>query len=309
MFLHQIPPSPAYFRAQVLRLLNQLGSLAIKNSAYLLPENTETIEDFQWLLSEIQSQGGEAWLFGVNVLGGFTAAELIEAFRALRTTDYGQLLEAATELHSLIGLPPTDPPSNHLATWRKLDRKFHEVRKIDFFDAPGRKEFEAVMKDIDKAIRPPQASQSKPDLQKLTGRTWVTRRGVKVDRIATAWLIRRFVDPQAKFRFVDHDKDESPVAGIRFDMFEGEFTHEGELCTFEVLLQHTGIRDPALDAIAQIVHDIDLKYNKYQRPETSGIAALILGITEIHPEDERRIEEGSRLWDATHAALGSGTKG
>jgi hypothetical protein len=124
-----------------------------------------------------------------------------------------------------------------------------------------------------------------------------------VDRIATAWLIRRFVDPAATFRYVDQDRYQHQAGEIRFDMFEGEFTHEGGLCTFEALLRYVGRRDPALDALAEIIHDIDLKDEKYQRPETAGVAAMISGIAALHSADERRIEEGARLFEATYAAL------
>jgi hypothetical protein len=131
---------------------------------------------------------------------------------------------------------------------------------------------------------------------------------VKVDRIASAWLIRRFIDSSARFVFVDPDRYVPETHEVRFDMFEGEFTHEGGLCTFEVLLQHSGLRDPALDSLSQVIHDIDLKDDKYQRPETGGISAMIDGIAALHTEDERRIEEGSRLLDAAYAALKSGKK-
>ncbi len=134
----------------------------------------------------------------------------------------------------------------------------------------------------------------------------MTRKGVKVDRIATAWLIRRFIDPAARFLFVN-ENDYVPVTGqIRFDMFEGEFTHEGDLCTFEVLLVHSSRSDAALEAIAQMVHDIDVKDEKYQRPQTSGFAAMITGIAALHPTDEQRIEEGARLLEATYVALKAG---
>ena len=144
---------------------------------------------------------------------------------------------------------------------------------------------------------------AKPDLKDLKTRTWVTRRGVKVDRISSAWLIRRFIDPDARFLFVDQDRYKQAAGEIRFDMFEGEFTHEGGLCTFEVLLNHIKSPDPALHAIAEIVHDIDLKDEKFGRSETSGIAAMISGIVSLYAADEQRVSEGSRLWESIYTAL------
>jgi hypothetical protein len=299
LLLHQIPPNPPYFRAKVLRRLNQLGALAIKNSAYVLPETDETLEDAQWVRSEIEQEGGEAWLFRTEMLGGISSDGLKESFRSLCEAEYKQLLDSSSEMLR------AEFDSGQL---RKLKRRFDEVRAIDFFDAPGREEMETLMDVIDRKLHAPALqSAAKPELSELAGRTWVTRRGVKVDRISTAWFIRRFVDAGATLRFVDPDHYTHADGEIRFDMFEGEFTHEGDLCTFEALLLHMKMKDAALDAIAEIVHDIDLKDEKYQRAETKGIAAMISGLIALHSSDERRIEEGARLLDAAYAALrGSG---
>ncbi|HEY6392454.1 MAG TPA: chromate resistance protein ChrB domain-containing protein [Bryobacteraceae bacterium] len=292
LLLHQIPPSPPYFRAKVLRRLNQLGALAIKNSAYVLPETDDTLEDIQWVRSEIEQEGGEAWLFRTETLGGISSDSLRESFQSLRESEYKQLLYSASSVEIDAG------------QLRKLKRRFDDVRSIDFFDAPGREELETIMEAIDRKLHAPALqSAAKPELSDRASRTWVTRRGVKVDRISTAWFIRRFVDADATLRFVDPDRYLHTAGEIRFDMFEGEFTHEGDLCTFEALLRHMKMKDAALDAIAEIVHDIDLKDEKYQRAETKGIAAMISGLVALHSSDEQRIEEGSRLLDAAYAAL------
>src|ERR1041385_2764876 len=291
LLLHQVPPSPPYLRAKVLRRLNQLGACAIKNSAYLLPGSVEHLEDFQWLKSEIIAGGGEAWIFSVAP-GGLADPELQERFRQLRTQDYKQLLDAM---------------SSNPEDWRKLKRKFDEVRAIDFFNSPGREEVESLMRSMEQresGIEP--RKPGKPNLNGIAGATWVTRKGVKVDRISSAWLIRRFIDASARFLFVDESHHTLAPGQIRFDMFEGEFTHEGELCTFEVLVKELARRDAALEAIAQMVHDIDVKDDKYQRPETNGFAAIIYGIGALHASDDQRIEEGARLLDATYAALKGG---
>ena len=134
----------------------------------------------------------------------------------------------------------------------------------------------------------------------LTGKTWVTRRGVHVDRIACAWLIRRFIDAEARFKFVSEKDYEAKPGELRFDMFKGEVTHEGDMCSFEVLLARTGMDDPALRAIAEIVHDIDLKDGKFGREQTAGIAHVVAGICMSHDEDLARIERGSALLDDTY---------
>jgi hypothetical protein len=275
LLLHQIPPNPAYFRAKVMRRLNQLGALAIKNAAYLLPANDETVEDFEWLRREIVDGGGEAWLFRGDAVAPWSDAEIQDAFRRMRAPDYAALtddLRAAADDGQR----------------RKLQRRFEELKKIDFFHAPGRLELEAVMKE--------EAG--------FHARAWVTRQGVKVDRIASAWLIRRWLDPAARFRFVDPSAYRHTEGELRFDMFEGEFTHQGDLCTFEVLLRTLGREDAALAAVAEVVHDIDLKESKFGRPETPGVASLIEGIAARHADDARRIEAGSTIFDALYAQFG-----
>ena len=149
----------------------------------------------------------------------------------------------------------------------------------------------------------PHSTPDLPSLRSVRGRTWVTRRGIHVDRIASAWLIRRFIDPDAKLRYVDA-KGYAPAPGeLRFDMFDAEFTHEGEMCTFEVLLARVGSEDPALRHIADIVHDIDLRDAKYRREETGGFTTLITGIALQHREDAARLEAGTVMLDAFYRAL------
>jgi len=300
LLLHQIPPIPPYFRAKVLRRLTHLGALAIKNSAYVLPETDDTLEDIQWVRSEIEEEGGEAWLFRAETVSGLSVESLRESFRGSRGAEYKQLLEHS---RGLVDLPGEDAARLE-SEKRKLKHRFDEIRAIDFFDAPGREELETIMETIERKLHAAAPKPvAKPGLKDFASRTWVTRRGVKVDRISTAWFIRRFIDAGATLRFVDPDHYTHSDGEIRFDMFEGEFTHEGDLCTFEALLRHVKMKDAALDAIAEIVHDIDLKDDKYQRPETKGIAAMISGVIALHSSDEQRIEEGSRLLDAAYAAL------
>jgi hypothetical protein len=131
----------------------------------------------------------------------------------------------------------------------------------------------------------------------LRNRTWVTRQGVYVDRIASAWLIRRFIDPEARFKFVSGKGYRPDEGELRFDMFEAEFTHEGDKCTFEVLLERGALKDPALRAIAEIIHDIDLKDSKFGRTEVAGIRTLIEGISVATKDDSERIARGAEVFN------------
>jgi hypothetical protein len=128
----------------------------------------------------------------------------------------------------------------------------------------------------------------------------VTRRGVYVDRIASAWLIRRFIDPDATFKFVEEKSYRHRAGELRFDMFKGEFTHVGDKCSIEVLADLLPRRDAGLAAIAEIVHDIDLKDGKFGREETAGIAHVIAGICSAHADDTTRIARGSAVFDDTY---------
>ena len=117
--------------------------------------------------------------------------------------------------------------------------------------------------------------------------------------MASAWLIRRLIDPDASFRFVADPGSARPGV-LRFDMFEGEFTHEGDRCTFEVLCARFGLRDPALQAIGEIVHDLDCKDQKFRRPETLGVGAVIDGILKVEPSDEGRLTATAVLYGSLY---------
>jgi hypothetical protein len=302
LLLHQIPPNPAYFRAQTLRRLTQVGALPIKNSAYLLPESDDALEDLQWIRGEIAQQGGSAWLFRVEAIAGMTNAEIRAAFQEARAVDYQRLLNEARDLRA-----QADGGSHSAApaAATKLTRRVQQTRRIDFFDAPGYEELKGAMQELDKQMR---AGAGAGTVVPAAGEkyTWITRRGIKVDRMASAWLVRRFIDPQASFRFVDPEGYAHQQGELRFDMFEGEFTHQGDLCTFEVLLASRGIDDAGLRAVAEMVHDIDLKEQKYDHPETAGVSRLISGICARTPGDEARLELGMGLFDSLYESLRTG---
>ena len=137
----------------------------------------------------------------------------------------------------------------------------------------------------------------------MQGLTWVTRNDVFVDRIASAWLVRRFIDPRATVKFTASKRYRPGGGEVRFDMYEAEYTHQGDRCTFETLLERAGLRDRALRTIGEIVHDIDCKDEKFGREEASGVAALLRGLVRAHPADEDRLERGGALFDQLYAAL------
>lgn len=188
----------------------------------------------------------------------------------------------------------------------RLRKRFEETREIDFFSAPEGEAAERSLENLETRVRQPMSRDPKSgssQSREIRGGTWVTRRSIHVDRMASAWLIKGFIDPEASFKFVGSRY--SPSGGeYRFDMFEAEFTHEGDRCTFEVLLDRFDLKDPALRAIGEIIHDIDLKDAKYARPEAAGIELLITGITMSQKKDEDRLERATAVLSDLHTYFG-----
>jgi hypothetical protein len=300
MLIHQIPPTPTYLRAKILRRLKDIGAVPLKKSAYLLPDSEEAQEDFQWLLNEIKTDGGEGWVLRAEAVAGLSDEAIYGMFRSARAADYRELLEEAQKLADVKA--EGDGELNIGVALRKLRKRYGEVSAIDFFEAPGKDEVLSAMGKIEKRLegiaRREQSSEARNDVK---GRRWVTRRGIKIDRTACCWLIRRMIDPGAEFLFVDPQKYQHQAGDQRFDMFEGEFTHQGDKCSFEVLMDRFELENPALRVIAEIVHDLDLKDGKFGRPETPGVAAMIEGLALRHSDDVKRMEEGIVIFDALYA--------
>ena len=309
LLIHQLPPKPAYLRVKIWRRLQGLGAISAKNSVYVLPAGEQTLEDFQWLLREIEEGGGEGMICEANLVDGLSDQEVRGLFDAARDTEYAEI---ATELRTLSAelkegnIVPPERKTEAKTQVVRLRRRFSEVSAIDFFSATGRMTVDALLSNLEQRLTKPPSDEKMKEIgmaklaEDLTGKTWVTRRGVHVDRIACAWLIRRFIDPEARFKFVSGKDYEAKAGELRFDMFKGEVTHEGDMCSFEVLLARTGMDDPALRAIAEIVHDIDLKDGKFGREQTAGIAHVVAGICMSQDDDLARIERGSALLDDTY---------
>jgi hypothetical protein len=147
-----------------------------------------------------------------------------------------------------------------------------------------------------------------PSSGQYCNRVWVTRKGIHVDRMASAWLIRRFIDTEALFKFVPARGYEPEMGELRFDMFEADFTHESDRCTFEVLVRGLKLNDKALRPIAEIVHDIDLKDGKFGRPEAPGIERLITGICAMHKDDEARLARASAIFEDLYGSFARRTR-
>jgi len=299
LLIHQLPTKPAYARVKIWRRLKGLGAVTVKNSVYALPSNVETREDFAWLIKEIAELGGEGFVCEATLVDGLDDGEVRALFGAARDEDYAEVATAARELAARCSSSSRAELAGPVARLRK---QLDEIIAIDFFGADGREPTEGLVSGLQAELQREEEAMSADDSEglptgKLQDRVWVTRQGVQIDRIASAWLIRRFIDRRARFKFVPGTGYVALPGELRFDMFEGEFTHRGDRCTFEVLLEEAALDDPALAAIGEIIHDIDLKDGKYGREEAAGIRILIAGIASSHNDDSQRLERGAAVFD------------
>jgi hypothetical protein len=304
LLVHQLPAKPAYLRVKVWRRLQALGAATVKNSVYILPANEQAQEDFEWLLKEVVEGGGEGMICEARLVDGLSDADVRELFNKARATEYAALAKEAQGLARAWDAGEAASAGDARAKLARLRAEATRVAALDFFGADGREAAEGLLGGLEARLREEgtmaedrQDTPNEDAAAVLKRRVWVTRQGVQVDRIASAWLIRRFVDPEAHFKFVPAKGYAPEPDELRFDMYEGEFTHEGDRCTFEVLLTRAGLSDPALAAIGEIVHDIDLKDGKFGRDGTSGIAQLIAGIAAATRDDDARIERGATMLD------------
>jgi hypothetical protein len=302
LLLHQLPRRPEYLRVKVWRRLQRLGAVSLKGAVYALPRSEERNEDLQWVMREIVAAGGEATLVEANLVQGLRDDEIEALFNRARDADYGELTEQIRALAKPLpkrGKLDDETRRQVTSELERLERRLQEIVEIDFFHAPGRAAPAGLVEELRRRLAnaPAPGSDAKPLPERYHARTWVTRKGIHVDRMASAWLIRRFIDRAARFKWVA-PKGYIPKRGeLRFDMFEAEFTHVGNLCSFEVLMQRTGLVDGALSTIAEIVHDIDIKDERHRRAETAGIASLVAGIALTSADDDDRLARASAAFD------------
>jgi hypothetical protein len=306
LLIHQIPAKPAYFRAKIWRRLQQLGAVAIKQSVYAMPRQEQALEDLTWIVKEITDGGGEATMIEARFLEGLSDQQVIGLFHAARGNDYAKILAEAQVLQNDWRCQAEESVADCLLEFKsrleKLRKQFTEMVRIDFFKAPEQLQAETALRDLETTlIESRTTEQTAPTqgggLAGLTGKTWVTRKNVYVDRIACAWLVRRYADPEARFKFVDSGRYSPGPEEIRFDMAEAEYTHVMDKCSFEMMVERFGLTDPALIQVTKIIHDIDLKESAFGLPETPGILALLDGITASAEDDLERIDRASAILD------------
>ena len=306
ILVHQLPPLPSNLRVRTWRRLQQLGAVAVKQSVYVLPDTAESREDFEWLKVEIEGAGGEAIVYSADHVDPAAEAALIEQFRHVRQQAYAEL---ASELQR-IQRPRSSRrrPAGRRGDLARYRERFAAIERVDFFGSAGRDRVMTLLAELEATA--PSSAKGKGqhamagggDSVQYDGRLWVTRPRPGVDRMASAWLIRRFIDSNARFAFLTDVKTAGDA--LPFDMFGAGFGHEGDHCTFETLTTRFGIDDPAVARIAEIVHDLDLKDARFGAPEAATIGLAIDGLRLSSVDDSTLLEQGMTLFEALYRSFG-----
>jgi hypothetical protein len=304
LLLVGVPPRPSSLRVRVWRRLRSLGAVPLKRSAYLLPDTPERYEDFQWLAQEIERDGGEATLIRVQQIENVSPAQVLRLFHEPRDQDFKKLAARYRKLLQELERAKSDGARARIREQAaRLAKDRQRIRDIDFFDAPGGAEVSRLEEAIAMRTRRPESPRPAPppalDLGSLRGRRWVTRPRPHVDRIASAWLIKRFIDPDAVFVFAP--PAEFPDDAIPFDAPGVELTHHGEDCTFETLIKRARLRDRRLARLAEVVHEADLRDGKYPHEEARGIDVATRALLAASPDDHHVLAQGMSLFEGLYA--------
>ena len=308
LLAHQLPTRPSHGRVKTWRRLQQIGAVPSRNSVYVLPNTPQCREDFEWIRSEIVAAGGEATVFAADALNPDGDDAIVGGFRRARNADYAALRREANQLLAATSKPnkPNErrraagPMRDQLSrSVRVLRERFADIERIDFCNAPDRPAAGEALASLERRLleevaKPSRAAAPPRSVTAFRNRRWVTRPRPGVDRMASAWLIRRFIDPHAAFAFVDQPSD----ADTPFDMYVGEFSHQGSLCTFETLVERFGLGDATVRRIGQIVHDLDMKESKYAAPEGPAVGRMVDGLRSIHANDHVLLEQGISMFEA-----------
>jgi hypothetical protein len=295
LLLYELPARRNSARVNLWRQLKKSGALPLKTSASLLPDAPGHAERFQWLAQEVRDGGGEATLVRVSEVEGLSHDEIARLFNEARAKDYEELIAELTALLARKRAKAREPFHGEL---EKLGRRLEGIRRLDFFNCPRAQDAQTIMQRA-RGLRAGKGQASvRLSAKRFLGRTWLTRPRPEIDRVGSAWLIRRFIDPKARFIFAN-DPKQFPKA-IPYDMAEVDFSHHGNDCTFETLIKRFRISDKAALQIAEMVHEADLEDEKFPRKECVGLDRLLKGWARLGLSDEELLKKGSECFDALY---------
>jgi hypothetical protein len=309
LIFYSVPSKPVSNRMMIWRKLAKTGAVQLKGAVYILPATDEHEEFLQWLLGEVKSMGGDGAFVKSNEIKTMENTDIRELFLRQADEEYRDFeknIDALERKIQSVRKGTRVEEGRGLADqFSKLSREMGELRRRDFFSSPLgevlRKRMqilESSLKGMGKAAAEIPAAIELKRAEEYQGRAWITRKKPFIDRMASAWLIRRFIDEKAVFKFIDERQLGSMDRNAAtFDIRGGEFTHVGDLCTFEVLVKSFGIRDKAVRKIAEIVHDLDVKDDKYQNAETAGTEDILIGIRKTSKTDADALERGMMVFE------------
>ncbi len=297
LFVFSLPTRRASQRVAVWRKLQRLGCVSLGNSGYLLPNDSSNRERFEWLATAIRGYGGNASVVEVQSIDNFSGSQIVDRFVKARTQDYQELLR------ELRRNSPVSSANRSVARIGRLRQRFQDVLAIDFFHSPLRERVQELLDHLqnDGQSSPASLEAGEVARKNYRGRVWITRPRPGVDRVTSAWLIRRFIDPKARFLFAM--KNQLPRKAVPYDMYQGGFGHRGDDCTFETLLKIFRIRDRKVGVMAQIVHDADLSDQKFGRAEGLGIDEVLKGWGRMGLPDQEILERGIQLAQGLYSSL------
>jgi hypothetical protein len=295
LLLFSLPTRQKTERVAVWRRLKKIGAVQIKTSTYLLPDQPAQYEHFQWLAQQIRDFGGDATLARVQEIEGLSNEKLIELFNRARDEEYSAIKKA---LHAFLARGKKADPETKAAELERLTRQFRAIREIDFFQSARGQDVQMLLRRAEGA---PKKTLPRLDAKNYRGKTWLTRPRPEIDRVGSAWLLRRFIDPRAKFFFASTAASNRQI--IPFDMVDVEFSHHGDCCTFETLIRRFGIEDKAVRRIAEMIHDADLEDEKFQRWECIGIDRVLKGWAKLGLADDEILRRGFECFDALYSFL------
>jgi hypothetical protein len=298
LLLYALPARRGSSRVSLWRHLKKSGAISLKSSTYILPDEPAHRERFQWLAQQVRDSGGDATLIHATDIEGLPDEEIVRLFNAARAEEYATL---SAEIVRFIGAnkrKPTDTFANDL---ERFAARLEDVRQIDFFSSPKAQDARMRLEQARALHTKPDRSPGNLQIRKFIGRTWLTRPRPEIDRVGSAWLIRRFIDPKARFLFAS-EPSRHPEA-LPFDMVGVEFSHHRDDCTFETLVKRFGLDDPALRRLGEMVHVADLEDGKFPHPECIGIDRVLKGWGRAGLSDEMLLQKGGECFDALYDYL------
>ncbi len=317
LFFYTVPAKPAGSRTKVWRKLSKIGAVKLKSAVYILPESEEHIEILTWLIAEISSLGGEGAFASSPAIAPFSTEEIIALFNRQSDRHYQHLSERIDRLEQKISRKNQNIKTKNLTTRvNKLQHELYSIKKTDFFSSKKGIEIESRIRELKNEVDRLTTAEKKQipvadnrlhislrESKNYQQKTWVTRKNPFVDRMACAWLIRSFIDSQAKFTFIDDNHPLPDGDQVSYDITRGDFTHVNDLCTFEVMQIAFDLHDPGLARLSRIVHAIDLREGKNASPETEGVEMILSGIQKTATDSNSALEKGMDVFAALYASF------